>query len=138
MLPATRDVTPLVLEMVKFAAGVTVDVVVTLLLLVLLSKAAPNNAAVAVLVRVPVKLLCSGTEITKTAVPPIDRLTVEFKGPVPLAAAQALTTAVPSTPGVAMEHVHVALTDLTPVEGNRSITETLPATAGPGLLTTRV
>ena len=57
VLPATRDVTPLVLETVRFAAGLTVDVTVTLLLLVLLSKAAPNNAAVAVFVKVPVKLL---------------------------------------------------------------------------------
>lgn len=136
MLPATTELTPLVLLMVKNAAGTTLVVtVLDKLLLVGVSVIRIDTVALPTLVTVPTKVVVSKAVIEKRTDPPRDKDTVLLILPVPLAAEQAVVTSVgvPASRGAQVQ-------DTVPnaVLENRSATVTLAATPGPALLIVRV
>lgn len=131
-------VTAFVLVTDNEVAGLTVDVTVLILLAKLESNTVPIRLALTELTTVPVKVLSSGAVTTNCTVELIDKSTVLLMLPVPLAALQAVVTAVLVMPALVTLQIQVAEPTANMAGLSVSTIVTAPATAGPGLLTLMV
>lgn len=126
-------VMPLVFVMAKLAAGWTVAVDVEMVADGVVTVSNALTVPLTTLVNVPVNVDDNRAVIVYLTCPPIDKDTVLLTLPVPLGVEHAVVTTVVVKPGFVGAQTQLTLVN---EEGSASVIETLPATAGPALLTT--